>query len=41
MTNVFCPNKDRVVSKISGDMFSLCYNKVDDDTVKNVKLILF
>jgi hypothetical protein len=37
MTNGFGPNKERASSKISGDMFSLCYNKIDDETVKNVK----
>lgn len=37
MTNGYGANKEKATTKISGDMLSLCYNKVTDDVVKSVK----
>jgi hypothetical protein len=36
ITNGFGPEKERGMSKITGDMMSLCYNKITDDVVKTI-----
>ncbi len=37
MTAGFSEQRDYAVAKISGDMMSLCYNTISDETVKSVK----